>query len=357
MLQVLLVLVPGACSNGADEQAEPEVPKRSVQVMELAPREVTLSFEDSASLEAISDVTITAQVSGEVVEVRAGLGDSCAKDDLLLRIDPESYRLSAEQARANYLAAKAAAEYAEAEYARLAPLYQKGDLSKSQFQKTELDYRRAVADLANAKAAKELAERNLRETEIRCPFESGTVAERFVDQGQTVSLGAKLVNVVDLSSVTLTVGASERDVVGVKPGARTLVSVDAIPVRQFEGVVAQVGRKATGPSRTFPVEVRIENDSDELRAGMIARAEIEKQTRKNVVVIPFDLIQFDAAGREAWVFVADSGKASRRRIVLGPKIGTEIIVEQGLEPGEILVTLGSRALADGVPLDIQPAVN
>lgn len=350
-----LTFAPLGCSKGQDA-AEQAVPGRSVHVVELKARDLILSFEDSAALEAVSDVTLTSQVSGEVVEVRASLGDSCAKDDVLLRIDPESYRLSAEQARANYLAAKAAAEYMEAEYARLLPLYQKGDLSKSQMQKTELDYRRSESEHANAKAAKELAEKNLRETEIRCPF-AGVVAERFVDFGQTVSIGAKLVNVVDLTSVKITVGASERDVVGIAPGAKASVSVDALPAHTYAGVVTQVGRKATGPSRTFPVEVRIENADGELRAGMVARAIIEKEQRTGAIAIPFDIIQFDATGRSAWVFVAVEGKAQRREVTLGPKVGTDIIVERGLSAGDKLVTLGSRALADGVALEVKPAVN
>ena len=351
----LLCAALAACSRG--EEAAPEAePGRSVQVIELASRELTLSFEDSASLEAAADIQLNAQVSGEVVEVRASLGDSCAKDDVLLRIDPETYRLTAEQARASYLAAKASADYMEAEYARLLPLYERGDLSKSQMQKMEVDYRQAEAQAATAKANRDIAEKNLRDTQIRCPF-SGVVAERFVDLGQTVSPGKQLVNVVDLSSLKATVGASERDVVGINAGAKAAVHVDALPGEAHAGTVTQVGRKATGASRTFPIEVQIDNAGGTLRAGMVARVSIEKEQRAAAIAIPFDVVQFDAAGRAAWVFVAVDGKAQRREVVLGPKVGSEVVIEKGLEPGEKLVTLGSRALADGVRLQVKPAVN
>lgn len=355
VLAVFVVLLP-ACNRGskgdAAGTATHETAARSVHVEEMAGQDVTLTFEDSGSLEAISDVRVSAQVSGPVVEVLKDLGERCEAGEVVLRIDPETYRLTAEQARAALVAAKASYDYNESEQGRMKTLYKNGDLSKSAFDKFELQFRQSESEFYRAQATRDLAEKNLKDAQVSCPF-AGVIAERLVGLGQMVSIGTPLFNLVDLSEVKLTLGASEHDIASIQPGAPAFVTVDALPGRTFAGKVRQVGSKAIGLSRAFPVEVRITNEDGQLRAGMVARVTIEKEQRKAALLIPFDLIQFDAEGATARVFIARNGKASEKILRLGPKTGARVIVEEGLAPGDLLIVTGARGLAEGSPVRIE----
>ena len=105
---------------------------------------------------------------------------------------------------------------------------------------------------------------------------------------------------------------------------------------------------ATGKNRTFPAEVAIDNKGGELRPGMIVRVRLVRQVYEDLIVIPRDAVLERDTGYV--VFVYEGGRAELRNVKTGPSERGEIVVLEGLKPGEDLIITGHRNLIDGQPV-------
>ena len=146
-------------------------------------------------------------------------------------------------------------------------------------------------------------------------------------------------------------GIPENDIAAFELGGAASVEVDAFPGRTFEGRIHLIGPAAEGPSRTFPAEIAIENAEGDLRPGMIARVSLVKRELEDVVVVERDVLQDRDSGPVA--VVADGDVARVRELTLGATEDNRVVVEKGLEPGELLIVTGQRGLIDGQAIDVK----
>lgn len=291
-------------------------PVITVQTEKVSRHSLTNLVVANGQIQPVVQVTISPEVSGEIVALPVKEGQLVHKGDLLVKIKPDVYVAAVSQARASYASsvageAQSAAnvEKAEADYRRNLELFNNKLLSASDFIgfKAARDVARAQLESATnqvemAKASVDSAEEQLAKTTIFSPL-TGTITLLNSEVGERVlgtvqNAGTQIMTISDLNQIEARVNVGEMDVVGIKPGQRARLEVDAFKDRKFTGVVSDVANSAVGSgsltssssqsqqATQFQVRIRVTEKEPAFRPGMSVTAEIETEYRTNVLTVP-----------------------------------------------------------------------
>jgi membrane fusion protein (multidrug efflux system) len=348
LVTLLLAAGCGPRDGGPAEEAAPRaVP---VEVTEVALGSVVSTVTATGTVAARHDVPVSAEASGRVSEVPVGVGDRVAAGQALVHLDSELAELALQQAKAQLLVAEADHETAEANLERARVLWENGDISDSDFEAADRAAKAARGALLAADAGRSSAARQLRNTAIESPVD-GTVAFVYAKVGHLVAAGTPVAHVVDDSSVEIDIGLSEDQVAHVRSGQRAEVSIRALPGEVFRGRVEYVGRRADDRTRTYPARIVVANPRGRLRSGVVAEVVVAAREYEDSVVIERDWI-VERFGEPA-VFVAADSLAVIRKVELGQIIGDRVVVLDGLEPGDLLISFGFQRLTEGARIDVR----
>ena len=293
-------------------------PVITVQTEKVARHSLTNLVVANGKIQPVVQVSISPEVSGEIIELPVKEGQQVKKGGLLVKINPDIYIAAVNQTKANYessLAAKASAvanlEKAQADYDRNVELFHQKLLSESDFIgfKAARDVARAQLDSADdqvnvAKATVDSAQDSLNKTTIASPLD-GTISKLNSQLGERVLgtaqfAGTEILVISDLNQMEARVDIGEMDVVGIKPGQKARLDVDAFKDRKFTGVVTdvassskdsnQAGNNSSSSSQSqeatkFQVRIRL-GDKEDFRPGMSVSADIETEYRTNVLTVP-----------------------------------------------------------------------
>jgi HlyD family secretion protein len=288
-----------------------------VQTEKVARHSLTNIVVANGKIQSVIQVPISPEVSGEIFELPVKEGQQVKKGDLLVKINPDIYIAALNQAKAGYessLATKASAEAnlekAQADYARNQELFNQKLLSASDFIgfKAARDVAKAQLDSADdmvnvAKANVDSANEQLAKTTIVSPID-GTISKLNSQIGERVLgtaqfAGTEILIISDLNQMEARVDIGEMDVVGIKPGQKARLDVDAFKDRKFTGVVTDVassskdsnqagsssGNSQSQEATKFQVRIRL-SDKEDFRPGMSVSADIEAEYRTNVLTVP-----------------------------------------------------------------------
>jgi HlyD family secretion protein len=293
-------------------------PVITVQTETVSRHSLTNVVVANGKIQPVVQVTISPEVSGEIIELPVKEGQQVKKGDLLVKINPDIYVAALNQAKAGYessFAAKASAaaslEKAEADYARNQELFNRRLLSESDYVgfKAARDVAKAQLDSADdqvhvATAGVDSAKEQLAKTTIVSPLE-GTISKLNSQLGERVlgtvqNAGTEIMVISDLNQMEARVDIGEMDVVGIVPGQKSWLEVDAFKDRKFGGVVSAVASSSkdsnlpqgysSGSSQSqeatkFQVRIRL-SDKEDFRPGMSVSANIETTYRTNVLTVP-----------------------------------------------------------------------
>ncbi len=296
-------------------------PPITVQTARVSRHSLTNLVVANGQIQPVVQVTISPEVSGEILDLPIKEGQLVNKGDLLVKINPDVYIAATNQADASYrsaLAAKASAsanlEKAQADSQRNLALVKGKLLAESDFIgfKAARDVALAQWDSADdqvnvAKAGLDSAEEELDRTTIVSPL-TGTITSLNSEGGERVlgtvqNAGTEIMTISDLNQIEARVNVGEMDVVGIKPGQNARLEVDAFKDRKFTGVVTAVANSAVGSgSRTgassggstsqsqqatqFEVRIRVNDKEPAFRPGMSVTAESETEYRTNSQTVP-----------------------------------------------------------------------
>ena len=342
-------LVP-ACGGSGDAAApRQQRPALRVRVAPVAVQDVVYQIKSLGQIEARDMVQVTAEVDGVASDVRFREGDHVGPGTVLLRIDPDRYRLEAERAQAVIEQSRAEQERAGADLRRREALAQNDLLSVEELNRSRSDSARLIASVEVANAALGIARQNLQRAEVR-PQAPGVINTRTVDTGQFVRAGTVLATIVDSSRLRLRFKLSEGESLRATVGGRVTFRVAPLGPRDFTARIYHVGRIADATTRQVEVLAWVDN-MGELKPGFFAEVTLAGEERKNALVVPEGAIQ---ASEQGFVtYVVEDGKAKLRPIQQGLRTGTGIVeILSGLKPGETVVTEGSDRLDDGIPIEV-----
>jgi RND family efflux transporter MFP subunit len=320
-----------------------------VQVVPAPAGNVTYSVTGVGSVEAFEQVQVTARVPGAVETVRFKEGDTVTSGEVLVEIEPERYRLHVQAAKAALQKAEASRSDAEAGLARRE--HDPALFPTEEIQTFGTRASVAVAEAAQAAAALEQAELNLKDAYVRAPI-AGIVETRSVQTGQYVQAGSTIATMVRREPLLVRLQVPERDAASLKPGLPAKVTV-AGEQRTYSAVLTHVAGSASETSRMVSLTGRIDDPGrGALRPGAFAQVTIPVGESSGAPVIPQTAVRPSEKGFLA--FVIEEGIAKERVLTLGLRTaGGDVEVKAGLKVGEPVVVRGAEALRDGVKVKIE----
>ena len=374
---------------------------KPVETQEIALASVVETVAATGKIQPETEVKISSEVSGEIIELPVVEGQQVEKGDLLVRINPDLIQSALTQAqaslqnvKANQAQSEAALKVAKANYERNQKLFEKGVISRSEWDQSISDYEIAQANVKSAfynvqSAAANVnqSRNNLSRTSIYAPI-SGTISKLDVELGERVvgtqqMAGTEMMRVADLGNMEVEVDVNENDIVKINIGDSTRVEVDAYLKKRFKGEVTEIANSAesnlTADQVTnFKVKVRILEESykdlvegkpeaySPFRPGMTATVDIITNRVDDAISVPISAIVikndttattgFGTSQYEA-VFVKNGDKASLKRIKTGIQDDSNIVVSEGLETGDEVITgpynTVTKLLKDGDMVEVK----
>lgn len=339
-----------ACRGGGGSDTKGKRGGRSL-VVRTAPvvaRDVNYRVQALGSLEPEELLQITAEVSGAVKEVLFNAGDEVTAGTVLVRIDPDRYRLEAERAAAAHRRAVADWKRAESDLQRREALAREKLVAEEELTRVRQEAERLAADAASAKAASEIALQNLERSAVRPP-RNGEVNTRTVDPGQFVQVGNLLATLVDLHRLRLRFKTSESESLKANEGQTVTFRVASLGNTEFTARIYHVGGVADPATRQVEILAWV-NNPGVLKPGFFAEVTLLTGTHRDAIVVAESAVQ--ASERGFVVYVVENGRAKERPVKIGLRTGDgSVEILSGLSGGETVITEGSDRLADGMPVE------
>ncbi|MFH1845368.1 MAG: efflux RND transporter periplasmic adaptor subunit [bacterium] len=356
VILTLLSALTGCQRETPYQEAPPAVP---VEVLVMTPESLRETTELTGVLEAYRAVDVVSEVAGETRAIRRDVGDLVTADDVLATLDKQVPRENLNQAEAALLAAEARFEMAFNDFQRDSTLWAGGDIAAAMYDNSRLVCQAARAEQRSAGAVRQLAARDLAETDIRAPF-GGYVSRRYNELGGFVSPGVPVYRVVDIDSLKLPLGVSQHNVPRLQRNQPVIVVADALAGREFSGRIRSISPEADELTRTFRVEVILANPAGHpLRDGFVVSATlalsrpggIDSDPAAQLLAVPREAVLY--RGGEGFVFVVNGTEARRRTVGIGSLIDDRLVITRGLAAGERVVVVGMRNLRDGSVVRIE----
>jgi HlyD family secretion protein len=368
----------------------------AIEVDTAKANEITIIETVSATgkIQPEIEVKISSQVSGEIIDLPIKEGQVVKKGDLLVKINPDLYTSGLNRSISNYAGTKsglnqadASFKEAEASFQRNKTLYEKGIISKSDWDKAIAAFEVAKANkqsayynVQSASATVKEAKDNLGRTIIYSPND-GTISKLSVELGERIlgtqqMAGTELLRVANLNNMEVEVDVNENDIVKINIGDETKIQVDAYLKKEFKGVVTSISNSASSATSAdqvtnFKVKVRILKESYQdliegkpetyspFRPGMTATVDIITKRKVNVIGIPIssvviksdttatpkievsdsgDKVKSKSDKKLECVFVKVGDKAKIRIVKTGIQDDTNIEILSGLKKGDEVIT-------------------
>jgi membrane fusion protein (multidrug efflux system) len=292
------------------------------------------------SLAAVQGVTVTAELTGKVVQIDFKPGSLAKAGELLLKQDTSSEE-------AQLRAAEATVELAKINLERLRKLLSERTISQSQFDNADASYKQAVAQADNIRAV-------IAKKTIRAPF-AGRLGIRLVNLGQVINEGQPIVSLQSLDPIFVDFSLPQQQLPLMQLGLRVRVTTDALPGQVVEGKITAINPQVDAATRNIRVQATVANPQEHLRPGMFVNVGVVRPARQSVLAIPATAVLYAPYSDSVFVVEESSAektgppaKAVRQQFAqLGEKRGDFISVVSGLQEGDTVVSTGVFKLRNG----------
>ena len=388
----MLVWAAISCSKKDSREILVEASKREILPIDakrVVPKEVHRIIDIVGTLLPNEQVVVSSEVEGPVEGVFVDLGDRVKKGQVLIKISDREFQINLDQQLAALYQAqarlglkgendellnvneatevrKAVAEMFEAEqkFKRAAELFKQGVASKeardeaeARYQSYKALYDSSLQSVQNLKAqakqnraAVQLAQKKLRDTDIRAPFD-GFVRERFVSLGQFLKVQAPVISLVQTTPLKLRADVPEKAVRSIQEGQDVEVTVDAFLDRTFKGKISRVSPAVNEQTRSLTIEALINNDHQLLKPGFFAKTRVISDERETVISVPGQtILNFYGVNK---VFVVENGRIREHVVKLGNRFGEDVEVLEGLTGGELIAVSDLSRLENDLPVKVR----
>lgn len=365
---------------------------KEIETEKIAKIDIVETVSATGKIQPEVEVKLSSEVSGEIIELPIVEGQQVKKGDLLVKVNPDIYQSSLNRSeatlqnmRAGLSQAEATLKEAKANYERNKQLFEKGIISKadwdkavSSFEVAQANQQSAYYGVKSASATVSEARDNLNRTNIYAPM-SGTISKLSVELGERVvgtqqMAGTEILRVANLNNMEVEVDVNENDIVKVSIGDSAIVEVDAYLKKEFKGIVTEIANSADGVLTSdqvtnFKVKVRILDESYQdlmegkpdyyspFRPGMTATVDIITDRRKDVIGVPISAIviksdtssvkgvkskekkiESEEEKKFECVFVKEGDKAKLKVVETGIQDDTNIEIITGLNEDDEVIT-------------------
>ena len=337
-------------SKKGGKKTEKNIP---IMVEKVQPKNLQQFIKVTGKLEGLTDIVMTSETSGKIIEIKKHLGDWVAKGEEIGRIDNKDYEIQVKQSEASVLAAEASYEVAELQMQTSEKLFQQNSISQVEYSQSKSAYKNALAGLNGAQAGLEKSRKAFDNSRLIAPV-SGFITDISIEIGQAISFGQPVCSIVDSKKMIIKTGVGEKEVQKLKKGQQVTISNDG-KKDIFYGKITGIGIKPVNNSASYPIEIEIDNPKGKLLPGMVIEASIQSNVFKDVIYTSMNNIIQEYDDYFAFVIIEDN-KAERRKVTLGEKVGENVIITDGINIDEKLVIEGVENLEDGSVVDIRKGI-
>lgn len=353
----VLLFAPACGQENEQEQHQPPPPE--VAVLEVQETGVDVFRTYPSRVHGSRQVQVRARVQGILEKKMYQEGSVVEKNDILFIIDPKPFEIALRRAEAELRNAKAARDHAQREKQRYSRLYEQNAVSERERDQALTDYDLAEARVSMAEAVFEDARLNLGYTEVRSPV-AGITGIEDVSEGNLIDWGALLTTISQNDPVHVHFSMPENDALvrratgSISAGSADKNSFEAHIIFPHGETYTEKGNinftASTIDSATGTVTARavFPNPEHTLLPGQFVRVKVLLQSIEDVIIVPEEAVGQGPEGPS--VFVVDDNTASLRNITLGPVTDKGQVVLKGLAPGDLVVTNGHVALGPGMPV-------
>ena len=326
----LLALTVGLVScGGKEKKTETVAEKPSVKLAKVFERNVPQIAEFTATIQPEVKNSIAPVTPGRIRRIMVEVGSQVGKGQRLVQMDAvnlENYQTQIGNLRENYN--------------RLLELYQVGGVSKQ-----DVDNLKAQLDQA------ETSMKNLQENTYLISPISGVVTAKNYDNGDLFTGQLPVLTVMQINPLKVIVNVSETYFPKVRQGMGVDISFDAFPNQRFGGTVNKIYPTVDEMTRTFGVEIKMQNSGNKVRPGMYARVTMNLGT-ENRVVVPDQAVVKQVGSGNRYVYVYKDGKVSFNEVKLGQRLDAEYELISGVPAGSQVVVAGQSKLNDQLEVTV-----
>lgn len=338
-----------------------------VTALERGPIELQRTF--TGTLEAAAEFVVAPKVSGRVERLSADLADRVSRGQVVALLDDAEYvqavaraEAELEVARASHAEAESLLQIAERELQRIDQLRERGvtsesqrDVAKAEQLAKQAQVKVTRANIARAGAELEAARIRLGYTQVTAGWQGGSeqrvVAERYVDEGETVAANAPLLRIVELDPITAVFHVTERDYARLQTGQRATLATDAYPGATFLGRIQRIAPVFREATRQARVELQLPNPDLRLKPGMFVRATVTLERVEDTLIVPEQALTTRDGRKGVFLVGADGATALWREVQPGIRQDRRVQVSGAGLAGRVVV-LGQQLLDDGTPVRI-----
>lgn len=346
-----------------EEDSNIPAPVKSVKVMEMQSNDTALRRSISGVVATSDQANLSFSISGQVMEILVKSGEKVYKDQPLASIDKKDFMLNLNNAKAKLNSAKADVAEKNATLTRQKKLKQQDFVSQAAVDNAETQYQLALSQLEVAQSEYDIAKRDLDNTTLKAPFD-GKIFERLIDPFAEVVVGETILRIQGNYGLEVEILMPETLIRDIKHGDEVSVSFPTLQDVTVRGEVLEIGAKVES-GNAFPVSVKLQDKQysqydDSILPGMTAEVHFtlgNGQSQEQLFTIPVSAIDMRVAKDETnklskqqiRIFVYDPvSKTAQHRIVKARTMqNNDIVVYDGLEVGDIIITAGTPFLRNG----------
>jgi membrane fusion protein (multidrug efflux system) len=359
LLLISAFVILSACGGKKQQQQGPP-PAIPVTLADARATQAIYYDEYPATVVALNQSEIRAQVSGYITGIYFKDGAKVNKGQKLYSIDQQLYNANYQQAIANQQVQETNMMKAQKDADRYHELDKKDAIAKQQVDYADAALEAAKKQVDAAKANVNAVRANVNFATIVAPF-SGTIGISQVRNGTSVVAGQTILNTISTDNpIAVDFAVDQKEVyrfsqlqLAQKPTDSTVTIAFGTDVYPFNGSISFIDRAVDPQTGTIKTRLIFPNDKNVLRAGMSTTVRILNSAAEKSVIIPYKAIT-EQLGEFFVYVVGDSNKVSQRKLSLGKQIGTNIIVKDGLKEGEKIVVQGVQNLREGAVITTAP---
>lgn len=347
-----LLVLAMACGEDASKN------QTTIQPIEVTTQSVAAQSNNpwvtaSGSIEAANSATLSTRIMGFVENIPVSVGQKVSKGQLLVQLNSAELSAKRAQASAAITEAKAAFQNAEKNYTRFQNLFQQNSASQKELDDMTAHWEMAKARLEAAQQMKNEVEAQFAYTNIRSPF-SGTVTNRFVDEGAMANPGMPLISVEGPNSFEARVSVPESEITKISNGDTVSVQIKSTGV-QLKGEVSELSSSAVNTGGQYIATIRLLEKDPSILSGMYVNVQFPVKGTKSTastMIIPKNALIHQ--GQLSGIYtVSESGTALLRWLRLGRSFGDSVEVLSGLQPEERYIISAQGKLYNGAPISVQ----
>ncbi len=299
-------------------------------------------------------VTVFSELPGIVKKIFVNEGDYVNKGQLIALLDCKEYELQFKSAKAALEVAQIKFNNAKTEFERAKKLYKQDAISRQKYDMSKYAFEAAKAGIKQAQSSFQALEEKISKCKIKAPI-SGIIAKKFQDEGEMIVATSMmktspLVTIIQIDKVKVKTSLPSIYYSKTNKNIEITITNDVYPDKIWKAKISKISPIIDPLSRSFDIEMVIENENFLLKPGMFANVNIIFEHKKDALLVPRESVIIE--GNKSYVFTVENGISKKINVKTGIITYKKVEIISGLKEGQLVVTFGARRLKEGMKVKV-----